>query len=62
MSLIDDFSGFVSAAPRGAGYDLPHMRLYVDAQPRWYWEGGVNWVRAIYSRRRRGAGSPLKSP
>jgi competence protein CoiA len=33
-----------------AGQTLPAMRLYVDTQPRWYWEGGVNWARRLRKR------------
>src|SRR5215217_572730 len=43
--LARDFKRCNSEGWRGAGQTFPRMRLIVDTQPRWYWEGGVNWLR-----------------
>ena len=50
--LSADFTRCFMAERRwgGAGQTLPAMRLYVDTQPRWYWEGGVNWARRLRPR------------
>jgi len=52
VDLSTDFAR-LAAGERGrgrAGQALPPMRLYADTQPRWYWEGGVNWARRLRPR------------
>ena len=47
VDLAEDFTRCVSGGWRGSGHEFPRMRLFVDTRPRWYWEGGVNWVRRL---------------
>src|SRR5215204_108640 len=39
VDLSRDFARGAAWGLRGAGRGLPGMRLYIDTQPRWYWEG-----------------------
>jgi competence protein CoiA len=47
VDLSRDFARCAARGLRGAGRGLLGMRLYIDTQPRWYWEGGVNWARRL---------------
>ena len=47
VDLSRDFARCAAGGRGGAARGLPAKRLYVDTQPRWYWEGGVNWARRL---------------
>ena len=47
VDLSRDFARCAAGGTRGGGRGLPGMRLYIDTQPRWYWEGGMSWARRL---------------